>query len=130
VTRSPAVEVEGLRALRTSLKRAGVSLQDLKDAHATVAQIVVRAASPGAPRRTGALAGSTRGSGQAGAAVVRAGRASLPYAGPVHWGWPDRHITAQPWIWDAAVAAQDQWTGEYLRALQQIIDTIEGTSGP
>jgi hypothetical protein len=131
VTRGrPAVEVDGLRTLRRDLKKAGVSLQDLKEAHAAVAQQVVRAAAPRAPHRTGRLAASTRGSGQAGAAVVRAGRASVPYANPIHWGWGDRHIKAQPWIYDAAVDSQDQWTGTYLRALQKIIDDIEGAPGP
>jgi len=128
--RGPHLEVEGMRTLRRTLKQAGLGLQDLKDAHAEVAQAVVRAAGPRAPRRTGRLAASTRGAGQAGAAVVRAGRASLPYAGPVHWGWPRRHIAAQPWIYDAATAAQSEWTGIYLSALEHIIDKIEGAPGP
>lgn len=130
MSRRPAVEVHGLRTLRRTLKAAGVSLQDLKDAHAQVAALVVRAASPDAPRRTGALASSTRGAGTQGGAIVRAGRASVPYANPIHWGWDKRHIKAQPWIYEAAVDSQDQWTGLYLRTLQQIIDDIEGAPGP
>lgn len=130
MTRRPPVEVDGLRNLRRTLTAAGVSLQDLKDAHAEVARVVVRAAEPHTPRRTGALAASLRGSGTQTAAVARAGRAAVPYAGPIHWGWPRRHIKAQPWIYDAAVASQDQWTGTYLSALEHIIDSIEGTPGP
>jgi hypothetical protein len=130
VSRGPALEVDGLRTLRASLKSAGLSLQDLKDAHAEVAALVVRAAAPHAPHRTGALAASTRGSGTQSAAIIRAGRAAVPYAGPVHWGWPHRHITAQPWLYEAAVDSQQQWTGAYLRALEQIIDKIEGAPGP
>lgn len=128
----PAVglEVEGLRTLRRSLKAAGLSLADLKQAHNEVAQLVVRAASPSAPHRTGALVATTRGSGTQSAAVVRAGRSSVPYAGPVHWGWPSHHIVAQPWIYNAAVRSRDQWTGTYLRALEHIIDKIEGAPGP
>lgn len=128
--RGPHLEVEGARTLRRTLKAAGVGLQDLKDAHAEVAQLVVRAAAPHAPHRTGALAASTRGAGTQSAAIVRAGRSSVPYAGPVHWGWPKRHIKAQPWLYDAATAAQEQWTGVYLRALEHIIDKIEGAPGP
>jgi hypothetical protein len=124
------LEVDGLRTLRRTLKQAGVSLADLKDAHNQVAQLVVRAAEPAAPRRTGALAASMRGSGTQAAAIVRAGRASVPYAGPIHWGWPSRHIPAQPWIYDAAQNSQDQWTGLYLAALEKIIDEIEGAPGP
>lgn len=128
--RAPALEVQGLRTLRAQLKAAGISLADLKAAHNEVAQLVVRAAEPSAPRRTGALAGSLRGTGQVGAAVVRAGRASIPYANPIHWGWPSRHIAAQPWIWDAAQSSKEAWTGLYLHALEQIIDSIEGAPGP
>lgn len=130
MSRGPAVEVEGLKTLRRTLKRAGVSLQDLKDAHAEVAQVVVRAAASRAPVRTGKLVGTDRGSGTATAAVVRAGRASVPYAGPIHWGWPKRGIKAQPWLYDAAVASKEQWTGKYLSALEKIIDQVEGRPGP
>ena len=131
--RRPAVEVEGLRTLRRDLKAAGVSLQNLKDAHAAVAQTVVRAAhfTPKHPERsTGRLAASVRGSGTQSAAVVRAGFASVPYAGPIHWGWPARHIAAQPFLWDAIATSQDEWTGTYLRALEKIIHDVEGAPGP
>lgn len=130
MSRGPALQVQGARTLRASLKRAGISLQDLKDAHADVAGLVVRAAQPNTPRRTGALAASMRSSGTQSAAVVRAGRASVPYANVIHWGWPRRHITAQPWIYDAAQASQEQWTGLYLAALERIIEQVEGAPGP
>jgi hypothetical protein len=130
MTRRPAVEVQGLRTLRRELKRAGASMQDLKDAHNDVAQHVVRAAAPGAPRRTGRLAGTQRGCGTQSAAVVRAGGAATPYAGPIHWGWPARHVKAQPWLYDAATRTQDTWTGIYLSALEKIIDKIQGAPGP
>jgi hypothetical protein len=54
----------------------------------------------------------------------------VPYAGPIHWGWPARHIKAQPWIYDAAQNSAEQWTGLYLAALEKIIDGIEGAPGP
>jgi hypothetical protein len=130
VSRRPAVTVDGLRTLRKSLKAAGLKLDDLKAAHAAVAQIVVREAAPHAPRRKGALAATTRGSGTQSAAVVRAGLAAVPYAGPIHWGWPSRNITAQPWLYDAAVDSRERWTGQYLSALEDIIATIEGAPGP
>lgn len=130
MSRGPVVRVDGLRTLKRNLKAAGVSLQDLKEAHAEVAALVVRAAAPRAPRRTGALLASTRGSGTQAAAVVRAGRAAVPYAGPIHWGWPARGIKAQPWLYDAAQASQEEWTGKYLAALKTIIDDIEGYPGP
>lgn len=130
--RGPSLEVQGLRTLRAQLKAAGVSLQDLKDAHAEVADLVIARArfTPRTARSTGALAASVRGSGTQSAAVVRAGGARLPYANAIHWGWRARRIKAQPWLYDAAQDSREDWTGLYLSALQQIIDSIEGAPGP
>lgn len=126
----PVLQVEGARRLRQTLEQAGLDVQDLKDAHAAVARTVEQRARPATPQRTGALAGSLRSSGTKGAAVVRAGRARVPYAGPIHWGWPRRHITAQPWIYEAAQQTEPVWQDTYLTAIQAIVDTIEGTPGP
>jgi hypothetical protein len=129
VSRRPAVEVEGARQLRRSLKAAGVSLADLKSAHAEVAAQVATRAHGRAPKVTGRLDASIRSAGTQSAAIVRAGGAAVPYAGPIHWGWPARHITAHPWIADAAEESQDQWSRTYLRAVEQIIDQVEGVPG-
>lgn len=134
-----AVKVEGLRTLQRSLKAAGVGLEDLKAAHAEVAATVVRAALPNVPVyagpatkwvHPGALKESVRGAGQQGSAVVRAGKASVPYAGAIHWGWPNRHIEANPFLWNAIADSQDQWTGLYLNHLNDLIKLIEGAPGP
>lgn len=126
----PALEVEGARQLRASLKRAGVQLADLKAAHAEVARMVEARARPSTPARTGRLAGSLRSAGTNRAALVRAGRATVPYAGVIHFGWEGHNITAQPWIFDAAQASQAAWERTYLQAIEHIIDSIEGTRTP
>lgn len=123
------LRVEGLNNMRRTLKRAGVEVQGLKEAHAAAAQVVANRAAPNTPQRTGRLAGSLRPAGQVGMAVVRAGRASVPYAGAIHWGWPARGISAQPWIYDAAQDSRDQWENEYRKELEKIIDKIEGVPG-
>jgi hypothetical protein len=128
--RGPSVEVEGARQLRASLKRAGVGLDDLKAAHAEVAKMVADRATRDAPVRTGRLAASVRPSGTQREALVRAGRASVPYAGVIHWGWPSRGIPARPFIADAAEELRDSWEATYLRHVNDILDTIEGTPGP
>lgn len=131
-SRRPAVGVDGLNTLKRTMREAGVSVQDLKDTHAAVAQTVVRAVrfTPRTTRSTGAMIASVRGSGQAGAAVVRAGRASLARTNPVHWGWPSRHIVGQPFLWDAIADAEETWVGQYLAGLQDIINRVEGAPGP
>jgi hypothetical protein len=125
------IKVDGLRRLRADLRKMGEDTQDLKDANAAVAALVASAAAVRAPRgKTGRLAGSGRGNRAVGKATVTFGGAAVPYAGPIHWGWPARNIKAQPWLYDAAVASQNQWTGQYARALQDIIDAVEGAPGP
>lgn len=127
---APAIEVEGARQLRASLKRAGLDVQDLKNAHRAVAELVKDRAAPKAPRRTGALARSLRAAGTQREAIVRAGGARVPYANPIHWGWPRRHIAAQRFISDAVLANEDPALDIYLHALESIIDKIEGTHTP
>lgn len=127
---APALQVQGARQLRASLKAAGLSVQDLKDAHAAVAEQVARDSAATVPRRTGRLAASVRPSGTQTAAIVRAGRKAVPYAGPIHWGWPKRNIKAQPWLADTAARTQNTWEATYLAALEHIIDRIEGAPGP
>jgi len=125
-----AIEVDGARQLRASLKRAGLDVQDLKDAHRAVAEMVKDRAAPAAPRRTGRLAGSLRAAGTQREAIVRAGGARVPYANPIHWGWPARHIAAQRFISDAVLRNEDPALDMYLHALETIIDKIEGTHTP
>jgi len=120
----PTVKVQGARELRAALKRAGISLADLKAANQAVGALVARAATPHAPRRTGRLGGSARAAKAAGRARVMAGGASVPYAGPIHWGWPARHIAPQPWIADAARDTQGAWMSEYQDAIDQIVQTV------
>lgn len=122
------VRVEGAAKLRRALRRAGVELDELKDAHARVAALVAQLSIPRAPRRTGRLAASTRGNRAAGRARVSAGGAALPYGPPIHWGWPARGIKAQPWLAATAADSEAQWLSEYEQDLARIISTVERTS--
>ena len=120
------VEVEGARELRATMRRAGEDLGDLKDAHAQVASYVSAAASGAAPRVSGTLAGTIRGNRAATSAVVKAGGAAVPYAGPILWGWPRRNIRSQPFLTDTAANTEPAWTDIYLQAVRRIVDRIHG----
>ena len=120
------IRVEGARELRRTMRRAGVDMADLKAANAKAAQVVAQWAGVRAPRRTGRLGASVRGSKAVGRARVVAGGASVPYAGPIHWGWPARHITAQPFISEAAQETQPSWEAAYLEDVQRVLDRVEG----
>lgn len=128
---SPVYRVQGAKTLRRTLKRAGVDVQDLKDAHKAAAEIVRVAAAPHTPRRTGRLAGTLKASGAQSIAKVTAGTPrTVPYAGVIHWGWKRRHITAQPWITDAAQSTEPRWQNTYLDAIEAVIQKVEGAPGP
>jgi len=118
------IRVRGARNLRRTLRRAGDDLGNLRALHSQVAGVVAREARP--PRRTGALGGSVRPAGTKTAAIVRAGFASVPYAGPIHWGWPARNITAQPFLSDAATGSEGIWIAIYTVGVERIIGKVEG----
>lgn len=122
----PQVEVKGAKELRKQLKAAGDDLADLKATHKKIAQIVEFDALQLAPVVTGGLVGSIRASGTQTAAIVRAGRKSVPYAGPIHWGWPTRNITAQPFLIDAQEAKYEDWMSEYTQLVDKALDKIAG----
>lgn len=88
------VRVEGLNRLVRDLQALGLDVEDLKEIFSEIANEGARLASTFAPKRTGALAASVRGNRSKNKAVVAAGRARVPYAGPINYGWPRRNIAA------------------------------------
>ena len=121
------VRVEGARELRKSLRKAGIDMADLKAVNANVAAMVAAAASAAAPRgRTGRLAASVRGNKAVATARISAGTAGVPYAGPIHWGWPARNIEGQPFIAETAEALQDQWVTLYETGIAEVLAKVEG----
>jgi hypothetical protein len=123
---APIVKVDGLPRLRRALREAGESMADLKQANAATAALVASTAAARAPRRSGRLAASVRGNRAAGKASVLAGGAAVPYAGPIHWGWPARGIAAQPFASEAATSTESSWLPLYAAELQRIADKAGG----
>ncbi len=123
---SKPVQIEGMKRLRRELKRAGVDLADLREVNMSAARTVSSAAKPMAPHQSGTLAGSVRPGASRTAGVVRAGGARVPYAGPIHWGWPRRNIRAQPFLADAAKATEPAWVETYFRELDRVLSNIAG----
>lgn len=122
------IDVDGARQLRRDLRRMGDDLAELKDAHAAAAALVAAEAGRRAPKRTGRLAGSVRGNRALSRATVSAGRASIPYAGPIHWGWAARGIEANPFVADAATATEPAWVELYVAGIDRATDRIAGNT--
>lgn len=126
MTDEPGVRIEGLANLVRTMKRAGLDISELKDAHKHVGDIVAREARARAPRRTGKLASSVKAARQQGRARVTAGSARVPYAAPIHWGWPSRGIAARPFVSDAARDTEPQWVAVYVRDVEQALAKVRG----
>lgn len=126
----PIVRVEGVRQLRRALSAAGDDLADFREANAAAAAIAAAAGRSQAPHRSGRLVASVRSSGTKTQAVIRAGGARIPYAGPIHWGWQRRHITAQPFLSAGAQGSEPSWLPVYTAAIDRIVARIERTAHP
>jgi len=119
------VRLIGYGELLREMRKAGADMGDLKTANATAAAIVALYAQQEAPKRSGRLAATGRGNRSAGKAVVTFGRKSVPYAGPIHFGWGKRNIRANKWIYRAVDKTESIWLPLYERDLQKILNRIE-----
>lgn len=125
--RSDPVRVEGAAQLRRTLKGASKDLlKQMAVTHREVSGLVATQARPAAPRRSGALAASLRPGGTATKAIVRAGGAGVPYAGPIHWGWAARSIPANPFIAQVVDTNETQIVEAYTARVDDILDQVKG----
>lgn len=91
------ITTQGVRDLQRDLRAIDKALprelnKGLRDA---LKDTVVPRAQADAPVRTGRLRASIKAGGTGSKLYVRS---PLPYAGPIHWGWPARNIRANPFI--------------------------------
>lgn len=133
------VKVTGAKELRKSIRQiedaaAKKGMQaDLKGAYRTAARAVEVQAKMEAPRRSGRLAGSIKAKGTTtGASIVAGGLKAVPYAGPIHYGWPSRPnkskrwrggpIAANPFLTRAAAGSIDIVRDVLADELQRVLD--------
>ncbi|GAB3990116.1 hypothetical protein [Nocardioides marmoraquaticus] len=114
-------KVEGLSRVVRELKALGLDVDDLKNAFSKLSALGAETAARHAPKKSGRLSGSVRGNRAQSKAVVVAGRAAVPYAGPINYGWPARNISASGFM---------QKTDEELRpqAVQLLQDEINAAA--
>lgn len=100
--------------------------QEMKQIHLELARDVLKLAEPNVPVRSGALKGSLRAAGTVRDAVGRVGKASVPYAAPIHWGWKARGIQPQPFLTDAAERLERDITDRYDQEVARMFDKVIG----
>lgn len=114
------IRITGLSKTLKAMEAAGTDAESMRDLMHAIGMIVVGAARPRTPVLTGSLAGTLRAGRGKTKAVARAGRASVPYAGPIHYGWPRRNISPQPFL----VAAFQSQRGQVFQALDDGIGAL------
>lgn len=112
------IEVQG-RELRRALRATGNDVRgDLKGIHAKSARLVEDQSRLEVPLLSGTLRDTIRSSGQQTKGVVRAGYASVPYAGPIHFGWAAHGIAPQPFIYEAMDERREEVIDAYENAVR------------
>lgn len=122
----PGIQVEGLDELRRELRRVRDSELDatMKLIHVELAREVIDKALPNVPVRSGALKGTVRAAGTVRDAIGRAGKASVPYAPIIHWGWPARGIPSRPFLRDAAQSIERDIEDRYDKQVSDMLDRV------
>jgi hypothetical protein len=120
---SPGVTVVGEKRLAVTMHAAATDLADMSETNAKVARFLTARARARAPRRSGRLAASGAGRGTRDEALVEF---AAPYAGPIHFGWPARHIGAQPFAAQALASGQHAAVAVYETELVSIVNKIKG----
>jgi HK97 gp10 family phage protein len=125
------LEIEGLKEVQRDLnKLSTASREDMKDTHRKAGEIVAVAAKSLAPVLTGRLSATIVSSPTQYQGRVRVGRGqSIPYAGPIHFGWPARRIKPQPFIYEALDGRRDEVLRTYETRMSQLITTYQLAPG-
>lgn len=96
------VKVKGLNEVTRSLKQYEGAAEDLKEANAKIGSKVASTAVATSPKLSGKLASTIKSNRAVSRVQIKAGGASVPYAGVIEYGWPERNIEAQPYLRRAA----------------------------
>lgn len=78
---------QGIREVNKRIRDLALDDDGVKQANIEAAETLIRAALPLVPVRTGRLKGTLKPAKTKNYAAARAGLNSVPYAGPIHWGW-------------------------------------------
>lgn len=119
------IRIEGERELIKALRGVDRALpKEIAVIHREIAEPIAELAAARAPHLSGRLAGSIRAQGSQRAARIAAGRSSIPYAGPIHFGWAAHGIEGQPFIFEALEQGGAQAVDDYDRLLGDFLDRV------
>ncbi len=124
------VQVSGAKELRKALRTLPKEYRrELATIHKKAVKPVVDTAKTLAPRQSGRLAGSIRALGSQTMGRAAVGKKSVPYAGVIHYGWPARNITAQPFLEEALSRRQKDVLTIWVKNQETLIDKVLRAAG-
>jgi hypothetical protein len=115
------VKVIGLNETLSALKRLGSDFEELKDANKELGDTIASRATALAPRLSGRLASSIKSNRAKKRVTIKAGSASVPYAGVIEYGWNRKGIAPQPYLRKAAFERRDYIKETYEDNIQSLI---------
>ena len=120
------VKVEGLASVRRQLKNLSDDVdyraQEFLPVNKAIASAIAGDAKKFVPVLSGALAASVREAASKTSARVKAGnKKDVPYAGPIHFGWPARRIKPQPFFYDAIDGRREEIKERYEKLVDDLI---------
>jgi hypothetical protein len=114
-------KVEGLNKLLRALEKLDDAAKDqFKEAGLKAGKFVANRAKGEAPVITGRLRDTVRPVATRRGAKIRAGGARVPYAGPIHFGWPKRNITPNQFLYRAVDKSVNEAVEMYLEEIYTI----------
>lgn len=120
-------ELVGRRQLLNSLRRLPKKYKkELPKIHKAAATPVAKEAKSIVPRRSGDLAGSIRALGSQKSGRAAAGSKAVPYAGVIHFGWPDRNIKPNPFLQKALEKKEREVIAIFVQEQDRLIDRVWG----
>lgn len=117
----PRIQVTGAKELRRALKRMDNDASDLRGVNLDAAKIVAGRARDIVPRLSGTLENSIRALASKSSGSVAAGKARIPYAGVIHFGWPAHNIEPQPFLYDALDQRATQVVQLYEQRIAELV---------
>ena len=119
-----SVKVEGADKVLAAFRSLGLKARDLSPAFQRIGAKVKADAATLAPTLTGRLAADLRTTKAKTRATVAVGRASVPYAGPINYGWAGHNIEATHFLNDALENNVDDARAEILNELTRLIRLV------
>ena len=120
------IKITGLSEVQRKLRKLSTDALDLNkteflETNKQVAEIVINETKKYVPILTGALAAAIRNASTKKSAKVRAGNAAVPYAGPIHFGWPSRSIKPNTFLYEAIDARKSEVANRYAELVSDLI---------